>query len=208
MTQAEIVNAWISGLGAVGTFLAVGVALLLAIYGDRLKAWRTGPKLRLRIDGPKGNPIPGSDSNVRVYYCLNVVNRRPSAIATNCQVVVKKMWRRLPDGQYGDVQLPYPLVLSWPPSEFTPMATTIRHENLVDFGYVQEGLGFVLNVRIVPNGFDRFVRAGETMQYGLEIVSDNFVSQELQVFEVTWNGGGTKELDEMAKNLKIREVNT
>ena len=160
------------------------------------------------MDRPKGNPITGSDNNRQVLPYAECCECRPSAIATNCQVLVKRMWRRLTDGQYGDVQLPYPLVLSWPPSEFTPMAITIRHEHQVDFGYVQGGLGFVPNVRIVPNGFDDFVRAGETMRYGPEIVSDNFVSRELQLFEVTWNGEWSTNPDEMAKNLEIREVTT
>ena len=56
MTEAEIVNAWISGLSAVGTLLAVVVALVLAIYGDRLKAWGTGPKLRLSDGQAEGQP--------------------------------------------------------------------------------------------------------------------------------------------------------
>jgi hypothetical protein len=104
------------------------------------------------------------------------------------------------------VQLPYPLVLTWPPSEFTPMAMTIRHEHQVDIGFLKRDLGFVPNVRIAPKGFNGFVRAGETVRYGLEIVSDNFVSQKLQLFEITWNGKWCTDADEMAKNLEILEV--
>jgi hypothetical protein len=58
----------------------------------------------------------------------------------------------------------------------------------------------------MPNNFDGFVRAGEVMRYGFEIVSDHFVSPKLKLFEISWNGEWSKDLGQMAKNLRISEV--
>ena len=58
----------------------------------------------------------------------------------------------------------------------------------------------------VGTDLDVVLRAGETMRYGFEIVSDHFVSPKPQVFEVAWNGQWSNNLDEMAKNLQIREI--
>jgi hypothetical protein len=201
MTTGEAVNAIVNGFVALGTLLLAA----LAIYGDLIRSWLLGPRLHLILENPNGVLIPCGNAS-RIYYTLMVVNSRPSAIATNCEVRLKKIWRQMPNGEFGEARLPYPLVMSWPPSEFTPMSMTVRQDHLVDFGYLEEGKFFMPGARVFPNNFDAVVKAQEAMRYGLEIVSDHFVSPKLQIFEVSWNGQWSKELDQMVKNLQIREV--
>jgi hypothetical protein len=190
MTKGEVINAIVNGLVALGTlFLAAA-----AIYGEVIRSWLVGPKLKLVLKDPKGTPF----KNVgRRHYFLEVVNSRPKALATNCHVRVKKMWRQIPNGEYVEVALAYPLTLYWPPSEYTPYNLTIRHEERVDFGYVQCGSYFWPNVRAWPIQLDDVVKAEPKMRFGLEIVSDQFVSLALQVFEVSWNG---ERCDDLEKN--------
>lgn len=199
MTRGEIVNAIINGFVALGTLALAAIA----IYGDQLRSWLSGPKLSLMLENNKGSLF----QNVRrIYYSLKVVNRRPSSIATNCYVQLKSLQRRKPNGEYAAVPLPYPLVMSWPPSEFTPRTMTVRRDQPVDFGFLEEGKHFMPNAREYPNNFSGVLQPRETMRYSLEVVSDQFVSPELQEFEVSWNGEWSENLEIMAKNLQIREV--
>ena len=56
------------------------------------------------------------------------------------------------------------------------------------------------------NNFRSFVGKNEAVRYCLEIVSDNFFSKELEIFEVAWNGEWSDNPEEMAENLKITEI--
>lgn len=198
MTTGETVNAIVNGFVAFGTILLA----VLAIYGEWIRSRLLGPKLKLVLDNPKGMLYPSGD---RIYSLL-VTNERPSAIAMNCQVHLKRLWRRMPNGEYREIQLPHPLVMSWPPSEYTPMSITMRRENRVDFGSLQSGKCFRPGVRVYPSNFDGVVKAGGAMRYGLEIVSDHFVSSNLQLFDVAWKGEWNEDDEKMLKNLQIREV--
>lgn len=54
--------------------------------------------------------------------------------------------------------------------------------------------------------FQGTVRANEALRYYLQIVSDQFVSAEYQVFEVAWDGTWDSNLDVMQRSLVIREL--
>jgi hypothetical protein len=98
MHTADCINAWV----AAGTWAAVVVAL----FGDRVRACLFGPRLRLEIQGPKEAP-PGGEllSGNRIYYKLKVVNSRRSS-ATNCRVLLTYLQRRLLNDQFAPVPLP------------------------------------------------------------------------------------------------------
>lgn len=116
------------------------------------------------------------------------------------------MWRRGPGIAFQEVNLAVPLTFVWAPSEITPPYITLRRENVLDFGIVVEGENHFRPILLsYTNNFQGFVGANEVVRFGLEIVSDNFASSRLQVFEVTWNGQWSDNLDEMAQNLHIHE---
>lgn len=105
--------------------------------------------------------------------------------------------------------LTVPLTFIWAPSEITPPYVTLVKEHILDFGIVIEAEdNFRPLLLSYTNNFQGFVRANEVVRFGLEIVSDNFVSSQLQVFEVAWNGNWSDNLDTMAENLQIQEVNS
>jgi hypothetical protein len=204
MTKAEIINAVLYGITACGTLALAG----LAIWGERIKSWLVGPKLRLVLQKPKPSVLFQQHGGVKFhYYSLTVQNERPTAVAMNCRVYLKKLWRRVPNGEFGEVDLAYPLLMCWPPSEYTPPSMTVRNDHPVDFGMLEENKFFRPISRWVPVGFDaNYLRSGETMRFGFEIVSDDFVSARLQVFEVSWNGFWSDSSDEMTNNLQMREI--
>lgn len=193
MTIGEIVNAF-------GTLILAA----LAIWGDRIRSLWAAPKLTLVLENSRGSLL----CPTKICYQLKVLNRREWATATSCRVQLRSLWRRNPNGEFVEVRLPYPLVMSWPPSEWTPWTITVVREEPIDFGVLQKGEFFWPAARVFPNIMrDQLqLSAGQTMRYGLEVVSDQFASPKLQVFEVSWNGQWSENVGEMPQNLQIREV--
>ncbi len=103
--------------------------------------------------------------------------------------------------------MPYPLILSWPPSEFTAVALTMRHEQPVDFASVDSHATFIPQARAYPTNFSEYGRLlpGDAMRYGLEIVSDEFVSRGIQVFEVC-SPREFRNIDDFVAGVTIREI--
>ena len=134
-------------------------------------------------------------------------NARSTVSAINCRVLLKKIWRKVPNGVFQEATLTVPLTFVWSPSEITPPYVTLVKEHIFDFGIVIEGQDYFRPVLLsYTNNFQGIVKANEVVRFGLEIVSDNFVSPHLQVFEVAWNGQWSDNMDIMAQNLQIQEV--
>jgi hypothetical protein len=203
MTKAEIINAIINAFIAIGT---IAVAIL-AIWGDLIRAKYFGPKLSLSPHNLRGSVVPLTNGPRSIFYHLKVVNKRDTVSATNCRVLLKSIWRKAPNGSFQEAYLTVPLTFVWAPREITPPYINLRKEHVLDFGIVIEGQGyFSPELLSITNDFQGFVHKGEVVRYGLEIVSDNFVSPGLQVFEVAWNGQWSDNLDSMSQNLQIQEV--
>ncbi len=203
MTKYEIVNTIINALIAIGT---IAVAIL-AIWGDSIRTRLVGPKLSLVEHNFRGAVVPLSNGIPAIFYHLKVVNARSSVSTTNCRVLLKKVWRKAPNGTFQEVALTVPLTFAWAPREITPPYITLLKEHILDFGNVQRGQDNFLPALIAyTNNFQGVVRANEVVRFGLEILSDNFVSPNLQIFEVAWNGQWSDNLDVMTQNLQIQEV--
>lgn len=205
MTKAEVVNAIIYGLTAIGT---IAVAIL-AVWGDAIRSWFAGPKLRILPHNLRGAVCPLSDGRMSIFYHLKVVNDRDWVSTTNCRVLLKKLWCRGPGGQFQELSLTVPLTYVWAPAEISPPQITLRREHLFDFGIlVREENQFRPVLLSYTNNFQGFLKANKVIRYGLEIVSDNFVSSKLRVFEVAWNGTWSDNLDTMAQALTITDIGT
>ncbi|HUE72878.1 MAG TPA: hypothetical protein VMP01_18480 [Pirellulaceae bacterium] len=214
MTRVELLTIIVNSLVALGTLALAVFALLgnlLALFGNRLQDRLFGPNLTLVLKYPKGRLFK---KHGKRFYCLQVENTKPKTIATNCHVQIRTMSRRMPNGDFVDIPLLYPLILSWPPSEYTPVSISIRRDQPVDFGFVAGGIAFVPLAKMAPDDFlspadgegEGLLRPGGTMRFELEIVSDQFVSLKWQTFEVSWNGAWSEDDEAMSRNLKIREI--
>lgn len=187
-------------------FGTIAIAVL-AIWGDKFRAWFAGPHLTMVPHNLRGSVVPLTNGPLSIFYHLRVVNRRRWTSATNCRVLLTNLWRRGPGGSFQELPLAVPLTFVWAPSEITPPYVTIRGEHIFDFGILRQGDDHFRPVLLsYTNNFQGFVHANEVVRFGLQIISDNFVSPRPQVFEVAWNGGWDDDLDRMALNLQIREV--
>jgi hypothetical protein len=205
----------IDGLVAAGT-IAVAV---LAIWGEQIRSILAPPKLLLQPHNLKGDPtrytsmvsfqgtlVPVGGDRV-MFYHLKVVNLRPSLTVTNCQVLLKAMSRRGPDGQFHPVPLTVAIPFIWSLPDITPPLVTITKEQILDFGKIGENDGkFSPALRTITNNFGGYVATGEAVRYHLEIDGSNFASTRPQIFEVAWDGQWHHEPETMSNHLTIREI--
>ncbi|WP_289022483.1 hypothetical protein [Desulfobacter postgatei] len=207
MTESNWVTTTIGAATAFGT---VAVAVL-AIWGERVRAWLAPAKLSLEPHNLRGDPnIFTADSKpvARVmYYHLKVVNKRPWLPVKNCRVLLKGISRRGPDNIFHPFPLVVPPQMVWAPASFAPILATITTEQILDLGLIVEGQDkYSPALYSTPNNFAGFVRKDEAVRYELSIEADNYSSRKYQVFEVAWDGEWAFEPEEMAKHLRIREV--
>lgn len=94
----------------------------------------------------------------------------------------------------------------WSPAEWAQALQTVAYEEVLDFGRISEGDFFRPTVYITSANFKGFVTKDEAVRFSLQIVADNYVSSNTQVFQVSWNGNWDNNANEMAKNLIISEI--
>ena len=123
--------------------------------------------------------------------------------------MLREIERPGPNGEWRVERVPVPLQYSWSPAEFAPIMPTITSDQIVDFGCLpDEGpqQRFTPTFYATTFSFDGYVERNETVRYHLEIVSDQFASSTCQVFEVSWDGTWTDQMDDMGRHLRIREI--
>jgi hypothetical protein len=188
---------------AFGT-LAVAI---IAIWGDWFRSKVAAPKLSLSIHNARGTATQFTNGPRAIFYHLKVSNSRRWAPARNCQVFLKEVYRRGPDHVFHPVPLPVPVPFVWAPAEFSPPAVSVPSEQILDFGLIAENSQYFLpRLYVTPNDFQGSVGAQEAVRYSLEVLADGYASRQYQVFEVSWNGRWTDNLDQMSQNLVIREI--
>jgi len=194
----------IQGLGVVGTIFVS----ILAIWGEWFRSKCAAPKLSLHPHLLlKGTVTRFSNGPRVIYYHLKVVNARTWATATNCRVLLRAIYRRGPDQQFHQLPMAVPLQFVWAPAELTPPVVRISAEQILDFGCIAENEdAFQPVLYSYTNNFDGYVHKNEAIRYSLEIIADRYMAKQYYTVEVAWNGVWADNLDEMARNLMIREI--
>jgi hypothetical protein len=188
---------------AVGT-LAVAV---LAIWGEWFRAKLAPPKLKIVPHTPEGSLTRFTDGPRVYFYHLRVVNDRPWAVAKNCRVFLRALYKRCPDQQFHPLPFAVPLQYVWSPAETTPTVLNISKDQVLDFGRLPEDADrFTPVLYSYSNNFQGYLGAGEAIRYALEVVGDGFGWRRYQVFEVAWDGQWYDSKEEMSRHLVIKEV--
>jgi hypothetical protein len=76
---------------------------------------------------------------------------------------------------------------------------------LCDIGYLKFGDSFLITTYVVPNNFDRTIRARESTLMLVRAEADNAISNELWI-QVSWDGQWADGDYEMQSHLVVREV--
>jgi len=197
----------VAALTAIGT-LAVAV---LAIWGDWFRAKFAPGKLAIEIHNLTGDlthlKLPNGGLMHTYFFHLKIVNKRHWISPKNCRVLLQAMSKRGPDNEFHPIPMAVPLQFVWAPAEITPPVVTIHHKQILDFGIMTEGeQKFVPKLYSYSNNFRGVIAAGEAIRYSLEIVSDAYVSEKYQVFEVAFDGVWSANPTEMQNHLRIREI--
>lgn len=197
-------NLIIQLITSIGTIAVV----IIAIWGDWLKAKLTPPKLQIVTLNTRGELTKFGNGTRVFFYHFKVINSRPWTIAKNCKVLLKGIYKELPSGQFQNLPLNTNPSFMWTPAETTPQAINLSKEHAFDFGFLAENASeFSPVLNIVPNNFQGFVRTGQRVRFSLQPSADNFLTEKYQVFEVAWNGEWSDSLDKMTQNVTIREIN-
>lgn len=202
--QMEILNLIANGLVAIGT---IAIAIL-AIWGDWFRSKFIPPKLSIQVHNFHGDLTSYAGGTPVLFYHLKVVNYRSWSPAKNCRVLLMAIYKREPDdSQFHRVNFNVPSQFFWAPFEITPPQITLAKEQILDFGKIEKTENkFKPCLYLIPNNFQGYVEAKSAIRYALNIVADNYNSDKYQVFEVSWNGQWSDNLDIMAQNLIIKEI--
>jgi len=201
MTQADwhlVIQIFI----AIGT---VGVCIL-AIWGERIRSYVSGPRLQLRIHDARGDLTWRKSGTQTIYYHVKTENNPHRAPARNVRIFCTSIGKKRADGSFVLEPLAFPVQLTWPFRKGGEPPTIVK-DDICDFGYLDQGAPeFKASLYNYPNNFRGFVKAGETMRFGLIAKADNFTSTQPCILEVSWDGEWHADLEEMQKHLVVREL--
>jgi hypothetical protein len=205
MTCYEIWSLVIQSLVAVGTFLVAILALIIAIWGDRMRSWGFGPDLKLSLISPQGERNDLDDGSLCRNYHLRVTNTRKKAPAHNVQVFLTKIFRSSGVGSLVDKSFSGPLQLTWQFPENNPQTLLIGPDRVCDLGQMIKGKSFELMLYLTPNSFEHHVGPNERIRMELIAVGENGSSAPIFI-EIFWNGKWNDDTIEMGHNLVVKEI--
>lgn len=198
MTTNECVQLWIEAAVAVGTLLAVGVA----IWGDWIRSVLAPPKLTLHLRDPEGELTIQNDKRKVRYYHLDVSNDRGWTRARNVDVYLKNLEILGPDREWRSTMVCGPIPLRW---QFGMAPSFIGHPRICDLGAVVEGGAFQLTTLFVPNNLLAGLEGLGQLRVHLVALADNAESCPY-VIDISWDGIWVDGTSEFAAHLVVKEV--
>lgn len=185
---------------AVATFLAV----LVALFGERLRQSWTRPKLKLELI--ESAFTKNNLARAGWYYLLNASNERLESPASNVRVILTRVLRKSPDGLWQEQRFSGPIQVTWRWPDQMPQFATVGQPATATFGFLREGEdAFELSMVFYPNNLDPAIAANTPTRLVFRAVSDTSESDEL-IVEVAWDGGWAEERSDMDDHLKVTSV--
>jgi len=201
MTCYEIWSLIIQGAVAVGTLIVA----IIAIWGNRIRSWWSGPKLKIYLHNPMGELTKLNDGTAVRYYHLRVVNGRKWSPAHNVRVLLTKIFQPAADGRWVDRSFSGPLQLTWQFPQFHVRFPFIGPDDISDLGCIVEGQQFAITPYVVPNNFNGYVGPNQRIKVEVIAVADNGQSEPVLI-EIAWDGNWSDDTAEMGRHLVVKEV--
>jgi hypothetical protein len=152
MTDYEKYSVLIAGVSSFVTFLAI----VVAIWGERIRQLWTQPKLAISLADAEGSLTTRADGKKGRYYSLDVTNKKRSSPASNVRVLLTEIKKKGPDQHWRPVTFSAPVHVTWKWPNITPPYTTIGPDEMATFGYiVEDAKRFALQLYWHPNNLDR-----------------------------------------------------
>jgi hypothetical protein len=182
MTPFEQQSIIVGIAGALATFLAV----LVALFGERLRQRWSAPKLRIELFEPA---ITTTNAGVKGwYYLLRVSNQRRTSPAANVRVLLTKIERKAPDGTWVEEPFSGPVQVTWRWPDLMAPYQTVGPSQIATFACVhQNDQEISLRLYWHPNNMRRGIAPSATVRLSFIAASDVAESAVLPV-EVAWDG--------------------
>jgi hypothetical protein len=200
-------NWWVQLAVASGTLLAV----VAALFGEKLKSWWFSPDLHLELANPNGSKtIQDIQSNPPQrlpsrWYHLRVSNKKKWPLAHGVQVYLTRIEEPGPGDEY-EVSWLGEVPLRWMHQEVQPIARVVGPSYPCDFCSITKDDGLSLWPLIQPNNYQwNSLQGRRRMKLHVEARAEERVSKTY-VYEILWDGQWEDGDAEMAKHFKIREA--
>jgi hypothetical protein len=173
---------------------AIGVfsAIMMAVYGDRIK--RRFNRITLRIEKPEQsdnfpNRLVTPNLNTAVFcHHLRVTNSTPTEPVKNCRVWLIKILDENGRGGFEEkFKFAVPRLMGWAPREYSPDVRSFSENQVFDFGrsFVQQDGPFEIGVYELQGGIFRGnCSPGQTRRYVFKITADNYIEARPITVEV------------------------
>lgn len=204
---------WVRLGAAIATLLAVVVAL----FGDRLRAKLFAPKLRLELLSPHGQKTDvtitsGETSRLESarYYHVRLTNGVPWPKATQTLVYLMRVEEPGPDGIL-QVRWSGDVPLKWQWHEIHPLQRTVGPEAVCDLCSVVKGKWLELHTVIRPTALEpyRLKRVGTPVAMTVILQArSNEGNSPITPFAIAWDGNWDDGDAEMAQHLIIERKQT
>jgi hypothetical protein len=202
MTDYEKYSLVVRVLGTVATFLAV----IVAIWGERIRLWWTQPKLKISLCYSVGSLTTRGDGKKARYYSLDVINEKRSYPAKNVRVLLTRIEKKGPDGNWKPIKFSAPVHVTWKWPNITPPYTTIGPDEMSTFGFLVEGSPtFDLQLYWCPNNLVPHFPPNDPLRLIFKAVSDTVESDTLTV-QVAWDGKWEEGSNEMQQHLIVKAI--
>jgi hypothetical protein len=203
MESLNVINTIAQVFAAIGT---VAVAIL-AIWGGKVQTAIAGPKLKLRLQGTRGDLATRANRKKSIYYYVELTNERQWSPAKGVRILIKGISKKRVDGTYSPEPLAFPLQFIWAPAEFHDLLPTVVTEDVCALGFLDEGAQrFELSLYARPNNFRGYIEQEGSMRVSIIASAQNYESRTPLELEISWDGQWTDNLDEMQRHLIIKEV--
>jgi hypothetical protein len=200
MTLFEKFSLWINSIFAFLTLLAI----IAAIWGEKIRQIWTKPRLKIRLFEPSLTPT--TDGTNGWYYLIKVTNERSSSPAKNVRILLTNSYRQGPDNRWMEQRFSGPTQVMWRWPQHTPLYVTVGPAELATFGFLLENANsFQLQLYSYPNNLQRTIPPREPTRLKFLAVSDTAESKPL-IIEVAWDGVWVEGRDEMRDHLVVNEI--
>lgn len=190
-------------IGLIGV-LATIIIICIAIWGERIRQYWNKPKLKIELEEPNFNK---THSNINGwYYLISIMNEKRSVRAINVRLLINKIFKNGPDGNWREQKFSGPVQVSWQWSQNRPLYATLGPKERATFGQLLENSNvFKLQLYMYPNNLSESIQPNEAIRIEFQAVSDISESNIL-VIEIVWDGQWCESKTEMSEHCRVKTV--
>lgn len=189
-------------------------AVIVALFGEKIKSWMFHPKLRLSLRSSHGEltvaTLSWTDQSGDTYsrqvparyYHLIVSNEVKWPTATRVRVYIREYQVRGPDGNL-QTKWTGELPIIWMHQEIHPTEQSVGKPVFADLLSIIKEKGIGLHPQLVPNNFPQRLESAGSFAVVVQAQGVESSSPAYRV-EVSWNGEWVDGDAEMAKNLIVK----